>query len=427
MGQKGDKAAFEAAAQNYKMKPRTYIPPRKASRSARAGTLSARQAWLQSIAKVYPGDPRVSTSHFFFKSNWAGKRARSAGKKEPAKRFSLVNLVSVSAWYAALLIGVLAAAYTYVTTIDFSYMAPRLEQYVKRETGLNIEVGGPIGFASPIFVPGLYAEDVTLAPKQSNDVAPVHVGRFEIRINPLLLFGFDGTLHIREIAVRDAEFTLAVGQRQASFVDFLDAARSLLATVPAYYGEPVVDRVRFRDGELVYEASASRPERRVPFEDLRLTGQGKDAGLEFVGRLGGEAYVLSGTLDSYLDVLNGGASTLNLTGALGTLFVSLSGDLVDLSTLNLDLTYKVLGPDLTPFANILGLTWVQPHHGLSLNGDLSGNLGEAFQSQLSGQVGRGALEGEVILDLRDSPILTAAFQSPEFDLTPFVPAERPEV
>ena len=80
--------------------------------------------------------------------------------------------------------------------------------------------------------------------------------------------------------------------------------------------------------------------------------------------------------------MNGGSSTLDLTGALGSLFVSLSGDLVDLSTLNLELSYKVLGPDLTPLANILGLTSVPPHHGISLNGDLSGNLGEAFQSHV---------------------------------------------
>lgn len=341
-----------------------------------------------------------------------------------------MKLKRVLYWGVAVLTGVVVAGYAALSSLQFDDLKTLLQDEVKRTTGRDLVVGGPVDLQISLR-PSVDLQDLRFAnaPWGSRpDMATVSRLEVKVALLPLL----SGDIVVNRLVLIDPDILLETdgeGRGNWEFESAVARAASNEPIAPAQTAKakilPDVEEFAIRGGRLVVRGGEADEALRIDLTEAEglIAEEGTARSLTLAGTYNDSPVRLEGTFGSLRDILSGAVSPIDVVfeagGARGTI-KGTAGDLVGAASAKLAVAAQA--DSLAGLSPLAGTTLpdLGPYK-LSSNISIDDDLIDF--SGLILQVGNSDLAGAGKLDLRGQrPAVSADLVAKTLDLADLAPA-----
>ncbi len=217
----------------------------------------------------------------------------------------------ISIFFAAIVIVVIVAVYSILSSYDFNRLKPHIERAAYEATGRELTLGGDIELEIGL-TPALVVKDVTFQnAKWGSRPAAVSIRRFEVQVAILPLLG--GNIDVKRLILIEPDILIETDRRGRSNLEFVPPEKPETEEERDQLGdEPelpalMVGEFLLENGLLTHKDGRSGKSTLVKLERLSAGGSGTGSidsavDIDLRGSLDGRSFGISGRLDSLASI-----------------------------------------------------------------------------------------------------------------------------
>ena len=315
----------------------------------------------------------------------------------------------------------ISGLYVYASDFDVRHFAPTIERFAKDSLGADITIEGDIHLLNPIVRPGLSLGQVTFYSAEE-DAQPVAVfDKMDVRFHLGSLFQGDQSPKLLGFKFYGGGITIDP-ESPSALQKLTETATNFSAVLPETLGTIGIKSVALQGSQITWGKSGDEESVTFPVQSLEFWAQEDDLALTLSGRFGNEAYAVSGELRDLDAFYKSQHASVDFTGALGSTFVIMSGELTEQSQSS-DVSVQVLGPDLSGLSRVFGYDKGVKDAPFAFTVNLSGSLWGQLAGEVDGLLDGAPLTGRVLGNLQYQPAINVDLSSSALDLSllrPFI-------
>ena len=324
-------------------------------------------------------------------------------------------------WKSLIVLALISGLYVYASGFDIRHFAPSIERFAKDQLATQVTIEGGIHLLNPIVKPGLSLGQVTFYSGE-DEAQPVAVfDKMELRFH--LGSFFQGNQIPKLLGFKFYGGGITIDPESPSGLQKLtETATNFSAVLPETIGAVGINSVALEDSQLTWGKSGDEESVTFPVQSLEFWAEEDDLALTLSGRFGDEAYAVSGELRDLDAFYKSQHASVDFTGALGSTFVIMSGELTEQSQAS-DVSLQVLGPDLSGLSRVFGYDKGVKDAPFAFTVNLSGSLWGQLAGEVEGLLDGAPLTGRVLGNLQYRPAINIDLTSSTLDLSllkPFV-------
>ena len=379
---------------------------KKAKESSPTGAEGKRTKRPDSLRKTKPA-----------RKSAAARRRRQA---KPASGFihGLRNII----WKTAFVVAAVCLLYVYAASQSLTHFGPDIERLASEHLDIDVELAGDIGLVMPIISPGLYLNDVSVSAQGESDEDKLFFERIEIRFDFSSLFGGEDVLQLLSLTLVGTELDVIprAGGR-SSLEQMTDITRRFQAQTSKLWGAMSVGELALETSKLVWRDDKGAPLLSLPIDRMEFWAEDDQIQLSLRGRVGAEAYSMGGTLQGIQAFQDGQTASLDMTGALGSTFIILSGEVSGDRDGDSELLLQVLGPNVSGLAGVFGYRDRVVPAPFALSVLLDGNLLGRLAGEIDGKFDASEFSGTLLSNYSSGPAINLKMNGSYVNLEVFEP------
>ena len=346
------------------------------------------------------------------------KKSAAAGRqRKPKPSSGFIHGLRNFIWAFAVVVSALCLAYVYAANQSLTDVGPELEQLVKERLGIDLKIDGEIGLVMPVIRPGVFLSDVSLAGEDASGADDLRFERVEVRFDFSNVFSSDEVLKLLSVTIIGAELdVIPHADGRSSLERMTDVARRFQSQTSQIWSAISVGDLALQDSNLVWRGDDGAPLVTVPISRMDFWAENDEIQVSLRGRVGAEAYSMGGTLQGIDSFQSGQLASLDMTGALGSTFLILSGEVSGRRDGNSELLLQILGPDVSGFAGVFGYQDRVVPAPFALSLLLNGNLLGRIAGEVDGKFNESQFTGTVLSNFANVPAINLNMNGSYVDL-----------
>jgi|GEM_PF-5911301 len=364
----------------------------------------------------------------------ASKRSAAAGRQRESKPPSgFVHRLRNIIWKTAFVVAALFLAYVYAATLSLTQYGPDLERLAKNHLDIDVKIGGDIGLVMPVIRPGIFLGDVSLSGDADSSQDELSFERVEVRLDFSGLFGGDDVLQLLSVTLVGAELDVVHhAEGRSSLERMTDVARRFQTQTSDVWSAISIGDLALQDSALIWRGDDGAPLATLPISRMKFWAENNEVQISLSGRVGAEAYSMGGTVQGIDAFQNGQAASLDMTGALGSTFLILSGEVSGGPEGRSEILLQALGPNVSGLAGVFGYSDRVVPAPFALSLLLNGNLLGRMAGEIDGKFNDSEFTGTLLSNYADGPAINLNMNGSYVDLAvlrpfltvPFDPESR---
>jgi len=348
----------------------------------------------------------------------SSKKSAAAGRqRKPKPASGFIHGLQSFIWKSAVIVGALFLLYVYAANQSLTPYGPELEQLAKKHLGIDVSIDGDIALAMPVVRPGVVLGDVSLAGEDASGGDNLKFERVEVRLDFSSLFNGDDALQLLSVTLVGTELDVvhhAAGR--SSLERMTSVARSFQSQTSELWSAISVGELALQDSLLVWRGDDGVPLATLPISRMDFWAENNEVQISLSGRVGAEAYSMGGSLQGIDAFQNGQSASLDMTGALGSTFLILSGEVSGSQEGNSEVQLQALGPDVSGLAGVFGYRDRVVPAPFALSLLLNGNLLGRMAGEIDGKFNDSEFTGTLLSNYADGPAINLNMSGSYVDL-----------